>query len=194
MRQILIDGHNVMFAWEGVRQAGLRDPRAGRQRVVEAASRYQAQRPGRKVTVVFDGQDPSLAPSPKALGEGGIRVIYSRPPQNADMVIREMVEKALGISPDPSFPQREREEVWVVSSDREVQSHAKSCGAKVFGAKSFEAEMLGRVRPLDGLAVRPLKGSKASHLPSPGRPEKPTRMRKMDVDFWLKVMQEKRET
>jgi predicted RNA-binding protein with PIN domain len=179
--QVLIDGHNVMFAWEGVRQAGLKDPRAGRQRVVEAASRYQAQRPGRKVTVVFDGQDPSLIPSPKALGEGGIRVIYSRPPQNADMVIREMVEKAQG-----------KEEVWVVSSDREVQSHARACGAKVFGAKSFEAEMLGRVRPLDGLTVRRLKGSKASHLPSPGKPEKPTRMRKMDVDFWLKVMSEQR--
>jgi predicted RNA-binding protein with PIN domain len=188
--QVLIDGHNVMFAWEGVRQAGLRDPRAGRQRVVEAASRYQAQRPGRKVVVVFDGREGMPG---SAEGRPGVRVIYSRPPMNADMVIREMVEKALGISPNPSFPKREREEVWVVSSDREVQSHAKSCGAKVFGAKAFEAEMLGRVRPLDGLTVRPLKGSKASHLPSPGRSEKPTRMRKMDVDFWLKVMQEKRE-
>lgn len=178
MSQVLIDGHNVMFAWEGVRQAGLKDPRTGRQRVVEAASRYQAQRPGRKVVVVFDGREGMPG---SAEGRPGVRVIYSRPPMNADMVIREMVEKAQG-----------KEEVWVVSSDREVQSHAKSCGVKVFGAKAFEAEMLGRVRPLDGLTVRPLKGSKASHLPSPGRSEKPTRMRKMDVDFWLKAMSEQR--
>jgi predicted RNA-binding protein with PIN domain len=170
VRQILIDGHNVMFAWEGVRQACLKDPRTGRQRVVEAASRYQAQRPGRKVVVVFDGRETPPWPSPNALGEGGVRVIYSRPPQNADMVIREMVEKASG-----------KEEVWVVSSDREVQSHARACGAKVFGAKSFEAEMMGR--PPSGPSLR--GGRSAS-----GRPEKPTRMRKMDVDFWLKVMSE----
>jgi predicted RNA-binding protein with PIN domain len=178
VRQILIDGHNVMFAWEGVRQAGLKDPRAGRQRVVEAASRYQAQRPGRKVVVVFDGRETPPWPSPNALGEGGVRVIYSRPPQNADMVIREMVEKASG-----------KDEVWVVSSDREVQSHARACGAKVFGAKAFEAEMLGR-SPTPAL---PRKGGDPSPHPLPqGEREKPTRMRKRDVDFWLKVMSEQR--
>ena len=167
MSQVLIDGHNVMFAWEGVRQAGLKDPRAGRQRVVEAASRYQAQRPGRKVVVVFDGREGMPG---GAEGWPGVRVIYSRPPMNADMVIREMVEKASG-----------REEVWVVSSDREVQSHARACGAKVFGAKSFEAEMMGRT---------PSGPSLRSGRSAPGRSEKPTRMRKMDVDFWLKVMSE----
>jgi len=167
VRQILIDGHNVMFAWEGVRQAGLKDPRAGRQRVVEAASRYQAQRPGRKVVVVFDGREGMPG---SAEGRPGVRVIYSKPPMNADMVIHEMVEKAQG-----------REEVWVVSSDREVQSHARACGAKVFGAKSFEAEMMGRT---------PSGPSLRSGRSAPGRSEKPTRMRKMDVDFWLKVMSE----
>jgi predicted RNA-binding protein with PIN domain len=167
--QVLIDGHNVMFAWEGVRQACLRDPRAGRQRVVEAASRYQAQRPGRKVTVVFDGREGMPG---SAEGRPGVRVIYSRPPMNADMVIREMVEKASS-----------REEVWVVSSDREVQSHARACGAKVFGAKAFEAEMMGRT---------PSGPSLRTGRSAPGRSEKPTRMRKMDVDFWLKVMSEQR--
>jgi predicted RNA-binding protein with PIN domain len=167
--QVLIDGHNVMFAWEGVRQACLKDPRTGRRMVVEAAARYQAQRPGRKVVVVFDGREGMPG---SAEGRPGVRVIYSRPPMNADMVIREMVEKASG-----------KEEVWVVSSDREVQSHAKSCGAKVFGAKAFEAEMMGRTP-----SGPSFKGGRSA----PGRSEKPTRMRKMDVDFWLKVMSEQR--
>jgi ribosomal protection tetracycline resistance protein len=166
---VLIDGHNVMFAWEGVRQACIRDPRAGRQRVVEAAARYQAQRPGRKVTVVFDGREGMPG---SAEGTSGVRVIYSKPPMNADMVIREMVEKAQG-----------EEETWVVSSDREVQSHARACGAKVFGAKAFEGEMMGRPQ-----TVSSLRGGRSV----PGKPEKPTRMRKKDVDFWLRVMSEER--
>ncbi len=127
-----------------------------------------------------------------------MQVVYSRPPQNADMVIREMVEKALGISPNPpgsgpgqaSFPKREREEVWVVSSDREVQSHARACGAKVFGAKSFEAEMMGRTHP--AFAGKG-GGSPHPNPPPQGGREKPSRVRKMDVDFWLKVMSENRE-
>ena len=169
MRQILIDGHNVMFAWEGVRQAGLRDPWVGRQRVVEAAARYQAQRPGREITVVFDGREGMPG---NAEGTSGVRVIYSRPPMNADRVIREMVEKASGV-----------EETWVVSSDREVQSHARACGAKVFGAKAFEGEMMGR--PVSGPSLGGGRGTS-------GKSEKPTRMRKRDVDFWLRVMSEER--
>jgi predicted RNA-binding protein with PIN domain len=177
---ILVDGHNVMFAWEGIRQAGLRDPRAGRQRVVEAAARYQAQRPGRKVVVVFDGRDSRIG---NVESSSGVKVIYSRPPQNADMVIREMVE-ALKISPNPSFPKGgKEEEVWVVSSDREVQAHAKACGAKVFGAKAFESEMMGHPS-----SVSSHKGGSGLS----GKSEKPGRMRKKDVDFWLKAMSEKR--
>lgn len=171
-----------MFAWEGVRQACLKKPQAGRRLVVEAAERYQTQRPGRRVTVVFDGRETSSQLSPKGEGAGGVKVIYSRPPQNADMVIREMVEKASGI-----------EEIWVVSSDREVQNHARVCGAKVFGAKSFETEMLGHSphpNPLPSRNQFPEKSGAGGT--GEGERKKPTRVRKMDVDFWLKQMSEER--
>lgn len=168
--QVIIDGHNVMFAWEGVRQACLRNPQAGRRLVVEAASRYRAQRPGRKVTVVFDGRETSSNFSPKTTRESEVRVIYSKPPMNADLVIRELVEVMQG-----------KEETWVVSSDREVQAHARACGAKVFGAKGFENEMLGRAHSRNPSPVSPREGK-----------EKPTRVRGRDVEFWLRAMGEER--
>lgn len=57
---------------------------------------------------------------------GGVRVIYSRLAEKADSVIKRIISK-------------ERKEWIVISSDREIMSHAWACGSIPIPSAEFQA-------------------------------------------------------
>jgi predicted RNA-binding protein with PIN domain len=115
----LVDGYNVircdpeLSAREG---DGLE---AGRAALLRRLARLAA-RVSDPFTVVFDGARPTGGGS----SGGKVQVVFSRPPETADDVLRRLATTL-------------REGAVVVSSDRAVQHAARRAGAVVVGAQAF---------------------------------------------------------
>ena len=80
---------------------------------------------GHDITIVFDGWK-SGSGREEQFTAGGIRVIYSRLGEKADAVIKRIIS-------------RERQEWIVISSDREISSHAWACGAVPVPSAKFQS-------------------------------------------------------
>lgn len=83
------------------------------------------------ITVVFDGSDnpaPVVGSNP-----GGIKVVFSKPPQNADRLIVAKIESA-------SAPGS----ITVVSSDNFVRSSAAALGCKSMTVEEFQQQFRKR--------------------------------------------------
>lgn len=116
----LIDGNNLLGSWGG--------PRAGddrRQEVVRRVANFCRLR-GARATVVFDGHPLRDDLAAQQLGPVAIRV--PPPGQDADTVIRELLDRA----PRGS-------DLVVVSSDKELYSYAKTMGASALRAHEWNA-------------------------------------------------------
>jgi len=85
-----------------------------------------------RVTVVFDGRGSA---SPQTRPPGGVEVVFSRAPQNADAKIKNLVSLA------------KNPRSWaVVTSDNSIVRFARDYGAKTIPSAEF-AEKLGPVIP-----------------------------------------------
>jgi predicted RNA-binding protein with PIN domain len=119
----LIDGYNVIRRDPELAQheaRGLEDGRAALLRVVAAAARAS----GDPFTVVFDG-----AKRTGGVPAGGqVQVMFSRPPETADDVLRRMASEL-------------RSGAVVVSSDRSVRDAAERAGAVAVTAEQFVAAL-----------------------------------------------------
>lgn len=119
----LIDGNNVMGQLVGWHKD---KPGARRHLLDELAQFAVAKRAS--VTVVFDG-----APE-RHFADGasyrGVRLFYAERGSNADERIKRLVEAA-----------RERRTLLVVTSDRELASYVRSCGAQVIRSGDFRRRM-----------------------------------------------------
>jgi predicted RNA-binding protein with PIN domain len=116
----LIDGNNLLGSWGG--------PRADDDRRAEVVRRVAAfcRARGARATLVFDGGPlrPELAS--QELGPLSLRV--PPPGQDADAVIRELIERAA------------RAADWiVVTSDKALYSYVKTLGATVLRAHEWNA-------------------------------------------------------
>jgi len=143
----LIDGNNLMGSWGGTRPAG--DRRAEVVRRVASFCRVR----GARATLVFDGAPLRGDVASQQLGSVCLR--FPRPGQDADSVIKDLVEKA-----------PRRAELIVVSSDKALYSYVKTLGAKVLRAHEWNALERRRSRGREGEAS-----------------EKPDR--EEDVEGWL---------
>jgi predicted RNA-binding protein with PIN domain len=146
----LIDGNNLLGSWGGPR--GDDDRRAEVVRRVSAFCRAR----NVKATVVFDGHP--LRPDMAAQELGLVSLRVPPPGQDADTVIRELVERA----PRPA-------ELIVVTSDKALYSYVKTLGAPVLRAHEWNA--LERHVPPRGRGANSLS-------------EKPDH--EDDVEGWLK--------
>jgi predicted RNA-binding protein with PIN domain len=124
----LIDGNNLLGSWGGPRADDDRRPEVVRR--VAAFCRAR----GARATLVFDGGPlrPELAS--QELGPLSLRV--PPPGQDADDVIRELIERAA------------RPADWiVVTSDKALYSYVKTLGATVLRAhewNALEQRLVGR--------------------------------------------------
>jgi predicted RNA-binding protein with PIN domain len=124
----LVDGYNVIRRdadFRGHEEASLEAGRAALLGAIAAAAR----RTGDEFTVVFDGARRDAGPP--AVGQ--VRVVFSRPPETADDVLRAMVARAgAGTA--------------VASSDRAVRDAARRAGAIAVSAEDFVAALRGTGR------------------------------------------------
>jgi len=146
----LIDGNNLLGSWGGPRGAD-----DGRAEVVRRVAAFCRAR-NVKATVVFDGRPLRSDMASQELGPLSLRV--PPPGQDADTVIRELVERA----PRPA-------ELIVVTSDKALYSYVKTLGAPVLRAHEWNS--------LERHA--PPRGRGASSVS-----EKPDR--EDDIEGWLK--------
>jgi predicted RNA-binding protein with PIN domain len=146
----LIDGNNLLGSW-----GGPRDDDDGRAQVVRRVAAFCRAR-NVKATVVFDGHPLRPDMASQELGLVSLRV--PPPGQDADTVIRELVERA-----------RRPAELIVVTSDKALYSYVKTLGASVLRAHEWNS--LERHAPARG------RGASSGS-------EKPDH--EDDVEGWLK--------
>jgi len=124
--RIVIDGYNLIHAIPELARLVGSDLERAREALVTKLAVYRSQRKVR-VTVVFDGTG---TPGPRTWPPGGIEVVFSRAPQNADDKIKNML--ALEKSPKS----------WtVVTSDNSIVLYARDYGAKTLPAAEFAAKL-----------------------------------------------------
>src|SRR5437016_4580790 len=116
----LIDGNNLLGSWGGPH--GDDDRRAEVVRRVAAFCRAR----GAKATVVFDGHP--LRPEMEMQDLGPLRLRVPPPGQDADTVIRELIDRA-----------ERAADFIVVTSDKALYSYAKTAGASVLRAHEWNA-------------------------------------------------------
>jgi predicted RNA-binding protein with PIN domain len=115
----LIDGYNVIRRDPDLYAHEAESLEAGRAALLRLLARVAA-RVSDDFTVVFDGaRRAGGAPSP-----GRVRVVFSRPPETADDVLRREAASL-------------REGAIVVTSDRAVQDSARRTGAVAVSAEAF---------------------------------------------------------
>jgi predicted RNA-binding protein with PIN domain len=132
MRTIILDGYNVILRSPAFRPDERRDLAQARERLVNLLT-WALGSPGEiDFVVVFDGADatPAERRSQVASGAARVTVRFSKPPQKADDVIKELVEEWV-----------ETREVTVVTSDLEVARHAHANDASVVLSDIFAASL-----------------------------------------------------
>lgn len=126
----VIDGYNLIHAIPELARLVGTDLERARDALVDKLAVYRSKRNVR-VTVVFDGRSAAVQPTRPP---GGVEVVFSRAPQNADAKIKNMI--ALEKSPRS----------WtVVTSDNSIVIFARDYGAKTIPSAEFAAQ-LGPIR------------------------------------------------
>ena len=143
--RIIIDGYNLIRQSSTLRSFDSLDITKGREKLIEMLSHYRMVK-HHPMVVVFDGWQEGNVIEQRSK-EKGIDIIYSRRGEKADEVIKRLVSNS-------------REELIVVTSDREITNFCKSRRCEVITSPSFEEKMefsfLARVKGLEEDDEKPL--------------------------------------
>lgn len=123
---IIIDGYNLIRQSPDLARLDRQDLQLGREALIELLAAYRKLKP-HKITVVFDGADPSSLYGSRDRAKG-VAIRYSHGGESADDLIQRMARK-------------EKAKALVVSSDREVMAAAESAGATVMDSHAFEEKI-----------------------------------------------------
>ncbi|MBN2464088.1 NYN domain-containing protein [candidate division WOR-3 bacterium] len=125
--RIVVDGYNLIHAMPELARFVAIDLERARDGLVTKLAVYRARRNVR-VTVVFDGRGAGAL---QTRPPGGVEVVFSRAPQNADAKIKNLVSLA------------KNPRSWtVVTSDNSIVRFARDYGANTIPSAEF-AEKLG---------------------------------------------------
>lgn len=127
-RFLLVDGHNVIFAWPELRGLHARRTEAARDELIHILTRYQDVS-GVRVVVAFDGgtaQRPQSATS----GDAGIQVFYANAGRQADTILERLVAKYAA-----------RHDITVASGDAMIRQTAITFGASVITTDALRDEI-----------------------------------------------------
>ena len=131
----VIDGYNVIFAWEELSELAKLNIDSAREALIDTVGNYMGYR-NIDAVIVFDGYRLSGNPGEKTTYEKAnaksaeLRVVYTREAQTADRFIERTVYE---------FGRKRR--ITVVTSDRPVQMAALGDGAARMSAREFYAEV-----------------------------------------------------
>ena len=84
---LLVDGYNIIFAWEDLRELALRDIKAARDRLMDILSNFAGYRP-EKIILVFDAYKVAGGPG-EVLRWHNIDVVFTREAETADLYIEK---------------------------------------------------------------------------------------------------------
>ena len=124
----IIDGYNVIFAWEELAETAKEDLEDARRRLCELLVNYQAFTK-REMILVFDAYNVKTAED-RRVEMGGLHVVYTKENQIADAYIEKLISD---IGKDYS--------VRVVTSDGLIQLRAVGTGVLRMSAREFHEEV-----------------------------------------------------
>ncbi len=122
--QYIIDGYNVIHNVPRLRDALNQSLEHGRNMLVSLVRAYQSSH-RTKMSLVFDGDEIGGA-SNEFTSTKWLKVIYSKPPEKADPLIKRMIRKT------PN-----KKSLFVVSADNEIIQSARQHGAHVLSPDEF---------------------------------------------------------
>jgi len=162
---IIVDGYNVILRSDRLKPGPGRTLRESRAKLINLLAWMMGGNDVRFL-VVFDGSAGAGQP---ATDEGipRVQVVYARPPEIADHVIRRTVEKRIGGD----------ETITVVTSDLEVARHARAMGADISFADLFLASAFPSAK----------EGAE-------GEPEKPASISKQELAEWVELFKRRQGT
>ena len=127
-RCLIVDGYNMIFAWEGLSQAAKSDLDAARRQLLDRLSSYTGYTKCRTV-VVFDGYKVPGNPGEKGHFHN-LQVVYTKENQTADAYIQSLVRE-IG----------KNYQVRVATSDALVQLSSLGSGVLRMSARELEEEV-----------------------------------------------------
>lgn len=125
---VIVDGYNVIFAWEDLRELAKTELDAARKRLCDILINYSAYTKY-EVIVVFDAYNIS-GNQERRLEEKGIHIVYTKENETGDMYIERFITK-IG----------KNDRVRVVTSDGLIQLSAIRVGVLRVPASEFEKEV-----------------------------------------------------
>jgi len=156
-RLIVVDGYNLILRTAALKPGPGRTLRDARAKLLNLLAWAYGAGDARFI-VVYDGAD---VPGTEERG-GRVEVRFSRPPQKADDLIREIVEREVS----------DYIRLTVVTSDLEVARHARAMGADIALADLFLASAIDPARPGEA-------------------PEKPVTLSKRELEEWAALFRER---
>ncbi len=137
----IVDGYNVIFAWDELSAIAQHDLEAARRQLCEILSNYKSFT-GRDIVLVFDAYNVKGAARRK-LDWGGIAVVYTKEGELGDTYIEKLVYE---IGEDLS--------VKVVTSDGLIQLQAVRSGVLRLSAREFREEVLKADRDIEEILAK----------------------------------------
>ncbi len=127
-RRFIVDGYNVIFAWDDLHKLAEVDLAAARDQLLHQLANF-AGFTGTEVVLVFDGYKVPGNEGEK-FDRHGVHVVYTKEHETADMYIEHLVQE-IG----------KNEQVRVVTSDGLIQLSAVRTGVLRLSAREFEIEL-----------------------------------------------------
>ena len=127
-RCLIVDGYNVIFAWEDLHALAETNIDSARDKLLEILSSFQGYR-GEKVTVVFDAYRRKPNPGKKEQYDH-LEVIYTKEGETADACIERLVHDL-----------RQKYRITVVTSDALEQQTVLSLGALRMPSRELREEI-----------------------------------------------------
>lgn len=125
---VLVDGYNVIFAWDDLKQLALEDLEEARNKLMHVLSNYSAFTKN-KVVLVFDAYRVQGNPG-KRFQYNNINVVFTKERELGDVYISKLISE-IG----------KNEKVRVVTSDNLIQLSAVQFGVLRMSAQEFEKEV-----------------------------------------------------
>lgn len=132
----IVDGYNVIFAWEELAAIAAVDLENARRQLCEILANYQAFTQ-REIIVVFDAYNVHTAQE-RRIEENGLHIVYTKEGELADTYIEQLTDR---IGRDLT--------VRVITSDGLVQLQALRTGVMRMSAREFREEILATDREID---------------------------------------------
>lgn len=125
---LIVDGYNVLFAWDGLQELAKEDLETARERLMDILSNYSAYT-HREVVLVFDGYRVRGNRGERFL-RNNLLVVYTRENETADAYI-EALAGSIG----------KNDRVWVATSDSLIQLSAFRSGLLRISARELQEQI-----------------------------------------------------